>query len=269
MRKRKTVLFLTLVLIIISIGCWKISRKRGDITRTDVESIPGTEDVVDAEEEGKEENQYSNIPFVYWDIMDQYKKILEADIDDVGQDFYQKKFLKGGEWEFVWDELYVAGEPDEICYSLEDLTGDGFPEMIMGTEVGGYWSEGQFIESNFEPYVIYYYNSKNEIEIAIARTKWYTIRLYEGGIVELKSNDVREIRTYYRFESDLEKWDTAAVIGIEWDYENAKEIGYYQEKVEETDQISHRMISEEEYLSIIKEYAKSPIKLEWEAIKID
>ena len=88
MRKRRT--FLTLVLIIISIGCWKISRKRGDITRTDVESIPGTEDVVDAEEEGKEENQYSNIPFVYWDIMDQYKKILEADIDDVGQDFYQK-----------------------------------------------------------------------------------------------------------------------------------------------------------------------------------
>lgn len=163
----------------------------------------------------------------------------------------------------------MGGKPDNICYSLEDLTGDGFPEMIMGIEVGGYWSEGQFIESNFEPYVIYYYNSKNEIEIGIAKTKWYTMCLYEGGIVELKSNNVSEIRTYCRFESGLEKWETAATIGIEWDYENAKEIGYYQEEVEETDQINHRIISEKEYLSIIKEYAVSPIKLEWEIIKID
>ena len=87
------------MLIITSIGCWKISRKKDDIIRRDKESILGTEDVVNAEEKDKED-QYANIPLVYWDIS--------------------------------------------------------------------------------------------------------------------------EIRTYYRFESNLEKRDTAAVIGIEWDYENAK-----------------------------------------------
>lgn len=90
MIKRKTVFLLILMLIITSMGCRKISRKKDDITPIDVESIPGIEDVADVEEKNKEENQYSNIPLVYWDTMDQYKKILEADIDDVGQDFYQK-----------------------------------------------------------------------------------------------------------------------------------------------------------------------------------
>ena len=57
-----------------------------------------------------------------------------------------------------------------------------------------------------------------------------------------------------------------ASIGIEWDYENGKKTGYYQEEVKETDQINHRMISEKEYLSIIEKYTGSPIRLEWERI---
>ena len=136
----------------------------------------------------------------------------------------------------------------------------------MGLEVGGYWLEGQFRESYFEPYVIYYYNSNNEIEMVIAKTRWYKMCLYEGGIVELIGSGVSEPRIYCKFASDSEKWDTMASIGIEWDYENGKKTGYYQEEVKETDQINHRMISEKEYLSIIEKYTGSPIRLEWERI---
>ena len=185
MKKRKIVIFLILIFIITGIGFWGIRRKKEDSAQIDVENVPDTEGFDNVEETDKAENQSSNFPKVYWDIIDQYNEIIEADVDDMGQEAVQQKFLKGGEWEFVWDELYAGGNPDKICYSLEDLTGDGFPEMIMGLEAGGYWLEGQFIESYFEPYVIYYYNLDNEIEMGIAKTKWYKMCLYEGGIVEL------------------------------------------------------------------------------------
>ncbi len=266
MKKRKIVIFLILIFIITGIGFWGIRRKKEDSAQIDVENVPDTEGFDNVEETDKAENQSSNFPKVYWDIIDQYNEIIEADVDDMGQEAVQQKFLKGGEWEFVWDELYAGGNPDKICYSLEDLTGDGFPEMIMGLEAGGYWLEGQFIESYFEPYVIYYYNSDNEIEMGIAKTKWYKMCLYEGGIVELIGSGVSEPRIYAKFASDSEKWDTVAMIGIEWDYENGKKTGYYQEEVNETDQINHKMISEKEYLSIIEKYTGAPIRLEWEKI---
>ena len=118
MKKRKIPFLLILIFIITCIGFWGIRRKKEDSTRIDVENILDTEGFDNVEETSKAENRSSNLPKAYWDIIDQYNEIIEADIDDVGQKAVQQKFLKGGEWEYVWDELYVGGKPDKICYSL-------------------------------------------------------------------------------------------------------------------------------------------------------
>ena len=95
MKKRKLVIFLALIFVITSIGYWEISRNKEDITRTDVERILDLEGFVSVEETSKAENQSSNLPKVFWDIINQYNEIIEAGIDDVGQEFFQKNFVVG------------------------------------------------------------------------------------------------------------------------------------------------------------------------------
>lgn len=100
------------------------------------------------------------VPEVYREVLKQYREMIQANITDINSDSVREKLKIGGEWEYVWDELYAAGAPDRICYSLSDLTGDGFPEMIMGTYHPYAIPLIPYVP--YTPYVVYYYSRRKE-----------------------------------------------------------------------------------------------------------
>jgi len=85
---------------------------------------------------------HPDVPEPLEEVLEQYEKVMEADFDL--EEFSDRNSDK---WEelniedlYVYDEVYckwryaTGDERDvSICYSLEDLTGDGIPELIMGS----------------------------------------------------------------------------------------------------------------------------------------
>lgn len=87
-------------------------------------------------------------------------------------------FIGGGEWKYLHNELcahltsYQKNHWPEINYTLADVTGDGFPEMIM--------TYGN------TPDVIYYYSDAHGIGMECL-TSYFEMTIYQNGIVEYAS----------------------------------------------------------------------------------
>lgn len=206
-------------------------------------------------------NLCAGMPESYIDVLRQYEQFLNADNQDFNDESVRNK-LYGGEWEDLYDELcgsllyYInrdTGENigDVFHYSLTDITGDGFPELVIA------WRD--------IPEVIYNYSETNGIGREFG-SSYYTMTIYENGIVEYFSGRRYSSTTYLQFQENVGDWvvlDNLASEGT-WDDVEKKWKGeeYYTGDWDGTGSLTET-ISEEEYLQIQEKYVTEPMKFEW------
>ena len=204
-----------------------------------------------------------DMPEPYIEVLKQYEQVVNADVEDFGDEEVMDKFyLIDGEWRYVYD-LYGRSLMwsvrhnetfDHFTYSLMDLTGDGFPELIMG----------KYFDSLDEtiPDVVYYYSETEGIKMECL-SDYYTMTLYEGGVIEYISGGVTYTKTYLQFQEETESWELAVRIVVDWDSDTDSDRGYYWEDDVGGYLTDNEPMSEEEYQKIMAQYATEPVELGW------
>ena len=202
-------------------------------------------------------------PFI--EVLRQYEQFMNADIQNLNdEDVREKIDSVDGKWRYLYDELcgsWLAaawrGEEDVIRYSLEDLTGDGYPELVMG-----------YCRSSDDavyPGVVYYYSQTDGIRMECL-SSYYTMELYEDGVILYVSGGAAYTETFIQFQEEAESWQQVACIAVDWDYETDSVKGYYWGDDVSGDLTGNRPMSAEEYQKIIAQYAAGPVELEWTSL---
>lgn len=195
------------------------------------------------------------MPQPYIEVLKQYEQFINANVQDINDDSVIEKF--GNEWEYLYNELCMFMSPcgTNIYYALTDLTGDGYPEMILAYEI----AHENYLE------VIYNYSETYGIGMECA-TSYYQMTIYQNCIVEYISGGVNYSTTYLQYQDDLETWVVADRISIynEWDSVNKKMTGikYYGGNWT-SGGVLDTEITEEEYLQIQEKYVTEPMEFEW------
>lgn len=200
-------------------------------------------------------NIYPDIPQPYIEVLKQYEQFMNANVHDINDEDVLDK-LWGGEWKYLYNELCAHltsyqknHRPDtETNYTLADLTGDGFPEMIM--------TYGN------TPDVIYYYSDAHGIGMECL-TSYYQMTIYQNGIIEYVSAGMYSSTTYVQFQEDVDEWvviDTIAVDLID--------DAYYGGNWGSDGELDTE-ITEEEYLQIQEKYVTEPMEFEWIPLFLD
>lgn len=206
-----------------------------------------------------------DMPEPYMEVFRQYEEFLNADNQDLNdKNVWNKINLIDGEWRYVYDELcggwlswssYGDQKAEGFLrYSLTDLSGDGFPELIMGYYID---DDGTF------PKVIYYYSETEGIKMEYA-TSYYTMTLYEGGMIEYISGGVNYTITYDQFRQDtgelagVDKFLVETIIDGEYVPGGAN---YYREG--DGGDFADEPITEEEFKRITDKYTDKPVELQW------
>ena len=202
-------------------------------------------------------------PFI--EVLRQYEQFMNADIQNLNdEDVREKIDSVDGKWRYLYDELCGLwlsaawrGEEDVIRYSLEDLTGDGYPELVMG-----------YCRSSDDavyPEVVYYYSRTEGIRMECL-SSYYTMELYEDGVILYVSGGAAYTETFIQFQEEAECWQQVACIAVDCDYETDSVRGYYWGDDVSGDLTGNRPMSAEEYQKIIAQYAAEPVALEWTSL---
>ena len=202
-------------------------------------------------------------PFI--EVLRQYEQFMNADIQNLNDEGVREKIDSvDGKWRYLYDELCGLwlsaawrGEEDVIRYSLEDLTGDGYPELVMG-----------YCRSSDDavyPEVVYYYSRTEGIRMECL-SSYYTMELYEDGVILYVSGGAAYTETFIQFQEEAECWQQVACIAVDWDYETDSVRGYYWGDDVSGDLTGNRPMSAEEYQKIIAQYAAEPVALEWTSL---
>lgn len=202
-------------------------------------------------------------PFI--EVLRQYEQFMNADIQNLNDEGVREKIDSvDGKWRYLYDELcgsWLAaawrGEEDVIRYSLEDLTGDGYPELVMG-----------YCRSSDDavyPEVVYYYSRTEGIRMECL-SSYYTMELYEDGVILYVSGGAAYTETFIQFQEEAECWQQVACIAVDCDYETDSVRGYYWGDDVSGDLTGNRPMSAEEYQKIIAQYAAEPVALEWTSL---
>lgn len=209
---------------------------------------------------------HPDVPEPLTEVLEQYEKVMKADftLDDLWDRKSDKWEGLGIEELYVYDEVYCwwpyATEDRDISigYSLEDLTDDGIPELIMG--VGYYHDE----TLKFVPRIMYYVGEKGDIQ-AMETTPYFDMTMYEGGIVEYVSGGVDYTITYYQYSQETQDFELAEALGAHWDNENRVGVEPYRENREiiTEGEYAREMLSEKEFQRIREQYTQKKIELEW------
>ncbi len=202
-------------------------------------------------------------PFI--EVLRQYEQFMNADIQNLNDEGVREKIDSvDGKWRYLYDELcgsWLAaawrGEEDVIRYSLENLTGDGYPELVMG-----------YCRSSDDavyPEVVYYYSRTEGIRMECL-SSYYTMELYEDGVILYVSGGAAYTETFIQFQEEAECWQQVACIAVDCDYETDSVRGYYWGDDVSGDLTGNRPMSAEEYQKIIAQYAAEPVALEWTSL---
>ena len=202
-------------------------------------------------------------PFI--EVLRQYEQFMNADIQNLNDEGVREKIDSvDGKWRYLYDELcgsWLAaawrGEEDVIRYSLEDLTGDGYPELVMG-----------YCRSSDDavyPEVVYYYSRTEGIRMECL-SSYYTMELYEDGVILYVSGGAAYTETFIQFQEEAECWQQVACIAVDCDYETDSVRGYYWGDDVSGNLTGNRPMSAEEYQKIIAQYAAEPVALEWTSL---
>lgn len=203
-----------------------------------------------------------DMPEPFIEVLRQYEQFMNADEQNLNDEGVQKKIDPAdGEWRYLYDELcgmwmssvWNCGEEDVIRYSLKDLTGDGYPELVMG-----YYLSNDTIS----PQVVYYYSQTEGIRMECLGG-YYTMVLYEDGVIKYISGGVTYTENYIQFQEETESWQMAARVIVDWDSKTDSVRGYYWGDDVGGNLTDNRPMSEEEYQKIISQYATEPMELEW------
>lgn len=242
---------------------------QGSVIESEQTEKPGQEQDTAAAEDGEENARqwqvyiHPDVPEPLVEVLEQYEKVMKADftLDDLWDNGAYN-------WEgsgYVYDEVYCywpyATEEDwdiSIGYSLEDMTGDGIPELIMG---GGYYHDETL---KFVPMIMYYVGEAGDIQ-SMETSPYFDMTMYEGGIVEYVSGGVDYTITYYQYSQETQDFELAEALGVHWDNENRVDVEPYRENREIiTDgEYAREMLSEEEFQRIREQYTQKKIELEW------
>ena len=254
-------------------GCTQIAE---DTLVADTENM----EIEPTETEGWEAKQKQWQVYIQPDMPESFKKVLKlyeefmnSDVpdpnnDDAWNELWDEFHTVGGKWQYLSDELcgllmsllkdsVKEGAEEAFRYSLTDLTGDGFPELIMGMY-------SDLFDEDYL-YVVYYYSETEGIKMEW-HTSYFSMKLYEGGIIEYISAGAYGTITYLQFEEETESWEKAACI-IE--YRNPQGDGdkYYRGvNTADFSDPDNEPMSEEEYQEIIERYTAEPVELEWIAL---
>lgn len=202
-------------------------------------------------------------PFI--EVLRQYEQFMNADIQNLNDEGVREKIDSvDGKWRYLYDELCESwlaaawrGEEDVIRYSLEDLTGDGYPELVMG-----------YCRSSDDavyPEVVYYYSRTEGIRMECL-SSYYTMELYEDGVILYVSGGAAYTETFIQFQEEAECWQQVACIAVDCDYETDSVRGYYWGDDVSGNLTGNRPMSAEEYQKIIAQYAAEPVALEWTSL---
>ncbi|MBD5393649.1 MAG: hypothetical protein HDR71_05145 [Lachnospiraceae bacterium] len=252
------ILKITLLCILSLCACAKVEKKENIAQEIEpistplaLSEAPKTEIFEDISSEQMQWQVYicPDMPQPYIEVLKQYEQFMNADVHDINDEDVLAK-LWGGEWKYLHNELcaHLTSYRDnhwpnnrEINYTLADLTGDGFPEMIMA--LGN------------TPDVIYYYSDANGIGMECL-TSYFGMTIYQNGIVEYVSAGMYSSTTYVQFQEDVDAWvviDTIAVDLIEDAYYGGNWVNGYLDTE----------ITKEEYLRIQEKYVTEPMEFEW------
>ena len=268
-KRRNAALFLVCLILMIS-GCENghtanVQEDNTEYAETATESSEAREEHAETDAQETEtahtslEDEPSDIPEVFMDVLKQYLQIPVG--TNLYSDMYWEKVTQG-DWKDVYEYL---GGTENICYSLSDLTNDGFPELIMGsyTDADAVHLDGEKVfqvqGSGWENsyvwiYVVYYYNG-NEVK-QVCECEGNRIELYENGIIHYSGGGMSQPMQYLQFQTDTEDYETGAYIELK--IENGEVTGYL--KAVEDDYVE---ITEDEYHQIVEQYTTSPVELEW------
>ena len=205
-------------------------------------------------------------PFV--EVLKQYEDFMNADVQSVyDDDVCSKLNVTYDEWYLCYElceslksilELYAEDATAELeiySYSLTDLTGDGFPELIMGRD-------SDFGTDNDYLYVVFYYSETEGIKM-MDTTRYFDMSLYEGGIIEYISAGMSYTMTYLQYQEETENWERAACIIVDWDYQSETKLYYHGVNLADFSDPDNEPMSEEEYRDIVERYTAEPVELEW------
>jgi hypothetical protein len=112
-------------------------------------------------------NICSDMPQPYLEVLNQYEQFMNANNRNLNDESVQEK-IWGGEWKYLYDELcaslisWESSTEDIFYYALKDLTGDGFPELIIAYKD--------------IPYIIYTYSEEGGIGMEYA-SSYYTMTI--------------------------------------------------------------------------------------------
>lgn len=193
-------------------------------------------------------NIYPDMPQPYIEVLKQYEQFMNADNQNLNDESVRAKF--GIEWKYVYDELciYMPSQGINYNYALADLTGNGFPEMV--------------IASGDRPYIIYNYSETSGIGMEFT-TSYFDMTIYQNGIIEYVSAGMYSSTTYVQFQEDVDEWvviDTIAVDLID--------DAYYGGNWGSDGELDTE-ITEEEYLQIQEKYVTEPMEFEWIPLFLD
>ena len=207
-----------------------------------------------------------DMPEPFIEVLKQYEEFMNTDTQILNEDAWWDEFntVDGERGNLLWElcgslmsllkDSVKEGEEEAFRYSLTDLTGDGFPELIMG-----YYSD-LFDEDYL--YVVYYYSETEGIKMEW-HTSYFSMSLYEGGIIEYISGGVNYTITYLRFQGETESWELADRIIVDWDSHDDSESYYRGVNTADFSDPENEPMSEEEYREIVERYTAEPVELEW------
>lgn len=216
---------------------------------------PAEAEVKQIESDPMQWNVYisDDVPEHFIEVLKQYESFMNAENQDLNDESVRNK-LEGGEWQYLYIELCGAWQSvleregaeiatDAFCYSLADLTGDGDLELVMG-------------QGN-SPCVIYYYSDKDGIRMECTSI-YYTMTLYEGGIIEYVSGGVDYTTTYLQFSEEMEVWKVKTEIEAQY-IEESLQLEWLPLLIEVSLSEEYDLQSDEEYEEIRASYAEGPI----------
>ena len=196
-----------------------------------------------------ENREYPDVPEVFWKVLRQYEQLIGFTVDQDWDSSWDELYC--GDWKYVDVYLYGDGRDSNIYYSLYDLTGDGFPEMIMGKK--------SVYHETWYAYLIYYYDGE-DVRLDCHGGGRYLLTFYTNGYVELLDS---LFIAYYQFEEEDQEW--RRIIKIDYERNKDGEFEYLKNDTDakNPDPSLFEEISEEEYRQIIEQYTATPIELEW------
>ena len=208
-----------------------------------------------------------DMPEPFAEMLEQLEEVINLVVRNPdGDDVWEKMGLPGSELKFMLEDAYnnwwipiYDGEEMDARYSLTDLTGDGFPELILGRY--------HDYDGSTSPKVVCYYNETDGIEM-IHMSDYFPMALYEGGIIEFTGGGVNHTIDYIQFQEDTKEWiNTRFLVVTVIDGERVQDGANYYRWDEEGDFLydgdAYEQISEEEYKRITDKYTQKPIELEW------